>query len=71
MGKVISDMSISLDGFILGPNAGPENGLGDGGVVLHNCIWGVISDQSAVSPLTSAPGRNRDVMGVRLRVIKS
>jgi hypothetical protein len=24
-------MSMSLDGFIAGPNEGPDNGLGDGG----------------------------------------
>jgi dihydrofolate reductase len=28
-------MSISLDGFIAGPNETPENGLGDGGQRLH------------------------------------
>jgi dihydrofolate reductase len=28
-------MSISLDGFIAGPNEGPDNGLGDGGERLH------------------------------------
>jgi dihydrofolate reductase len=28
-------MSISLDGFIAGPNERPDNGLGDGGVRLH------------------------------------
>jgi hypothetical protein len=28
-------MSISLDGFIAGPNQGPNNGLGDGGHRLH------------------------------------
>jgi dihydrofolate reductase len=28
-------MSISLDGFIAGPNEGPNNGLGDGGHRLH------------------------------------
>jgi dihydrofolate reductase len=28
-------MSMSLDGFITGPNAGPGNGLGDGGERLH------------------------------------
>ncbi len=27
---------MSLDGFITGPNAGPDNGLGDGGEVLHD-----------------------------------
>lgn len=26
---------MSLDGFIAGPNAGPDNGLGDGGERLH------------------------------------
>jgi dihydrofolate reductase len=31
MGKVIFNMTMSLDGFVAGPNAGPENGLGDGG----------------------------------------
>jgi dihydrofolate reductase len=62
MGKVISDMSISLDGFIVGPNDGPENGLGDGGDVLHDWIWGGTADRSAVSPLTSATDSNRDVM---------
>jgi dihydrofolate reductase len=28
-------MSMSLDGFIAGPNETPENGLGDGGMRLH------------------------------------
>jgi dihydrofolate reductase len=28
-------MSVSLDGFIAGPNEGPDNGLGDGGERLH------------------------------------
>jgi dihydrofolate reductase len=28
-------MSMSLDGFVTGPNAGPDNGLGDGGERLH------------------------------------
>ena len=26
---------MSLDGFIAGPNVGPDNGLGDGGHRLH------------------------------------
>ena len=28
-------MSMSLDGFMTGPNEGPDNGLGDGGDRLH------------------------------------
>jgi len=31
MGKVVFNMTMSLDGFVAGPNDGPENGLGDGG----------------------------------------
>jgi len=31
MGKVVVELSMSLDGFIAGPNDNPENGLGDGG----------------------------------------
>ena len=31
MGKVVFNMTVSLDGFVAGPNDGPDNGLGDGG----------------------------------------
>jgi len=31
MGKVITDISMSLDGFVAGPNDGPERPLGNGG----------------------------------------
>ena len=34
MGKVVLELSMSLDGFIAGPNDSPENGLGDGGDAL-------------------------------------
>jgi dihydrofolate reductase len=36
MGKVVFNMTMSLDGFVAGPNDGPENGLGDGGEALFN-----------------------------------
>jgi dihydrofolate reductase len=35
-------MSISLDGFVAGPNEGPDNGLGDGGHRLHE--WFLTED---------------------------
>ena len=35
MAATVLDMSMSLDGFITGPNVRPDNGLGDGGEVLH------------------------------------
>jgi dihydrofolate reductase len=31
-------MSMSLDGFVAGPNEGPDNGLGDGGHRLHDWL---------------------------------
>ena len=31
MGRVTADLSMSLDGFIAGPNDGSERPLGDGG----------------------------------------
>src|SRR3954447_2978865 len=33
-------MSMSVDGFIAGPNEGPGNGLGDGGMRLHAWMFG-------------------------------
>ena len=55
MGKVISDISMCLDGFIAGANVRPEagwGGLGDGGERLHD--WG----------FTSANLRNREIAEV-------
>lgn len=39
MGKVVLDISMSLDGFITGPNDNHEQPLGEGGDQLHNWIW--------------------------------
>jgi dihydrofolate reductase len=39
MGKVIVDITMSLDGFVTGPNDGLGNGLGDGGRVLHEWVF--------------------------------
>ena len=36
MSSSVLYMSMSLDGFIAGPNAGPGDGLGDGGERLHD-----------------------------------
>jgi hypothetical protein len=43
-------MSMSLDGFIAGPNEGPGNGLGDGGHRLHGWFaTGADADRKAIS----------------------
>lgn len=39
MALVICDMSISLDGYVVGPNAGKENPFGDGADSLHDWMF--------------------------------
>jgi len=36
VGRVVIDISVSLDGYVTGPNDNPEEGLGTGGDVLHD-----------------------------------
>lgn len=40
MSKVFIEMSMSLDGYVTGPNDGPERPLGDGGERLHEWMFG-------------------------------
>jgi len=39
MSKVFFDVGISLDGYIAGPNGGPQNPLGDEGIKIHNWMF--------------------------------
>lgn len=39
MSLTVLYMSMSLDGFITGPNERPDNGLGDGGERLHEWVF--------------------------------
>jgi hypothetical protein len=43
MGKVTVDISMSLDGFIAGPNDSVENPLGDGGERIHEWVYDLAS----------------------------
>jgi dihydrofolate reductase len=47
MGKVIIDITMSLDGYVTAPNDGPGNGLGDGGAVLHEWAFGKRTEADA------------------------
>jgi dihydrofolate reductase len=40
MTKVVAGITISLDGYITGPNDGPGRGLGEGGERLHYWVFG-------------------------------
>jgi len=42
MTRVVADISVSLDGFVTGPDPGPDNGLGTGGEALHR--WAFSDD---------------------------
>ena len=58
MGSIVLDMSMSLDGYITGPNEGPGNGLGDGGERLHEWFFaGAPTEEGGV------PGRPDGVDG--------
>ncbi len=39
MTKVVADITMSLDGFVTGPNAGPKAGLGNDGGPLHDWVF--------------------------------
>src|SRR6266545_2918067 len=59
MSATVLYMSMSLDGFIAGPNESPENGLGDGGKRLHDWLW---SGNEPGGP-SGVPGRASGVNG--------
>ncbi|MGH2833243.1 MAG: dihydrofolate reductase family protein [Solirubrobacteraceae bacterium] len=40
MAKVIASITMSIDGYITGPNDGPGKGLGEGGERLHYWVFG-------------------------------
>jgi dihydrofolate reductase len=52
-------MSMSLDGFIAGPNEGPGNGLGDGGHRLHE--WVLRGGEADHKGVERPPGVNGQI----------
>jgi dihydrofolate reductase len=62
MGKSVLDMSVSLDGFVCGPNETPENGLGDNGGRLHSWI-GFDPEAAEHEDSWRTGGVNGEVMG--------
>ncbi len=60
MSATVLYMSMSLDGFIAGPNEGPDNGLGDGGHRLHEWAFSTGAD---TDPHSGVPGRPSGVNG--------
>jgi dihydrofolate reductase len=62
MGKVAVDLSMSLDGFITGPNDGPENGLGDGGERLHEWLYDLSSWRERHSLAGGQANRDAEIL---------
>jgi dihydrofolate reductase len=59
MSKAVLYMSMSVDGFIAGPNEGPDNGLGDGGHRLHE--W-FLPGEGAKAGADKLRGVNQEVV---------
>jgi dihydrofolate reductase len=65
MTRIIADISVSLDGFVTGPNPGPDNGLGIGGEALHT--WAFSNDPDDQRLLSEGTARSGAViLGRRL-----
>jgi dihydrofolate reductase len=63
--RVVADITMSLDGFVTGPGAGPQHGLGIGGEPLHT--WVMEPDDVDTEVLTEATEMSGAVvMGRRL-----
>jgi dihydrofolate reductase len=60
MSATVLDMSVSLDGFIAGPNERVDNGLGDGGTRLHE--WVIADPERGVEALRREGGANGQVI---------
>ncbi|HEU5121346.1 MAG TPA: dihydrofolate reductase family protein [Candidatus Saccharimonadales bacterium] len=54
-GKVIIDMSMSLDGFIAGPGDTPDQPLGKGGEILHDWLGDPEAFSRAYGDVDEAP----------------
>ena len=60
MTRVIADITMSLDGFVTGPDAGPGNGLGTGGEPLHRWVFSDDPDDQRI--LAAATARSGAVV---------
>ncbi|MFF4979313.1 dihydrofolate reductase family protein [Streptomyces sp. NPDC001046] len=65
MTRIVADISVSLDGYVTGPDPGPDNGLGTGGEALHT--WAFSDDPDDRRVLREATARSGAVvLGRRL-----
>jgi dihydrofolate reductase len=62
MGNVYAEISVSLDGFVAGPNINPENPLGERGERLHDWVVGLESWRAGHGKSGGSSGRDNEVM---------
>jgi dihydrofolate reductase len=62
MGKVHADITMSLDGFVAGPNDGPDLPLGEGGERLHEWVFGLASWRKPHGLEGGETGRDSEVL---------
>jgi hypothetical protein len=62
MGRVVLEISMSLDGFITGPNESVDQPLGRGGERLHDWIFSGQNERSGPAPRGSTTGINRQIL---------
>ena len=65
MALVICDMSISLDGYVTGPNDSRENPFGDGAQMLHDWMFDAATDEDREILRTAIDSVGAVVMGRR------
>lgn len=63
MALVICDMSISLDGYVTGPNDSRENPFGDGAGMLHDWMFDAATDDDRALLQEMVDGAGAVVMG--------
>jgi dihydrofolate reductase len=66
MGKVVSDISMSLDGFVAGPNPDLEQPLGERGELLHEWAFGLKTFRERHGETGGATGPDDDLMAETL-----
>jgi dihydrofolate reductase len=66
MGKVTFQISMSLDGFITGPNVSVGNGMGDGGERLHDWMFDAKTETDAAIVDENYASTGAVVMGKRM-----
>ena len=65
MARVICDMSMSLDGYVTGPNDSRENPFGDGAGMMHDWIFDAATDADRAILQEMLDGVGAIVMGRR------